>query len=113
MNIRLAYNFLIVHINPLKRQEIYTILSKSTDSFIAKYKSLYKEQNYKLVFSDVALFQIADNLLDRNLDIIDVDIVCREFIYDILFELPIINNVKSCIITKNVVNGIAKPIIKA
>jgi ATP-dependent Clp protease ATP-binding subunit ClpX len=65
-----------------------------------------------LIFNDDALYAIANLALKRKTGARALRSILDEIMLDIMYEIPSNNNIKSCIITKDVVVKNSKPDLK-
>jgi len=91
-------------------EDMIKILTEPKNSLIKQYKALFELDDVKLTFEDEALEEIAKKALERKTGARGLRSILEEILLDIMFELPELKNYE-IVITKDVVNGIDKPIL--
>ena len=87
------------------------ILTKPKNSIINQYKFLFNIDNVELIFTKNALAKIVDLAIERKTGARALRSVIEEIMLDIMYDIPSIKNLKSCIINKNVILKKNPPIL--
>ena len=103
---------IISYLDYLDRESLFNILKKPENSLVKQYVELFKLDKVELIFNDDALYAIANLALKRKTGARALRSILDEIMLDIMYEIPSNNNIKSCIITKDVVVKNSKPDLK-
>ena len=87
------------------------ILTKPENSIINQYKFLFSIDNIELNFTKNALTKIVEIAIERKTGARALRSVIEEIMLDIMYEVPSLKDVKSCIINKNVILKKTPPIL--
>ena len=87
------------------------ILTKPENSIINQYKFLFNIDNIELNFTKNALTKIVEIAIERKTGARALRSVIEEIMLDIMYEVPSLKDVKSCIINKNVILKKTPPIL--
>jgi len=99
----------ISHLNYLDKNALYKILIEPKNSIINQYKELFKIDNVILNFEKEALNAIIDKAIKRQTGARALRSILEEVMINIMFDIPSKKNIKSCTITKAVINGKSQP----
>ena len=99
----------ISYLNYLDEDALYNILVQPINSIVNQYKELFKIDNVNLIFEEGALRSIVELAIKRQTGARALRSIIEEIMTDIMYEIPSKKNVKTCTITKNVVNKNAPP----
>ena len=101
---------IIVSLNDLTETDLTNILQNTEKSLIKQYCSLLKNTyDVELVFQDSAIAQIAHQAYIRKTGARGLNGIVENIMQEILFEIPSDETICKCVITEDVVKGIAKP----
>ncbi|MCX7944401.1 MAG: ATP-dependent Clp protease ATP-binding subunit ClpX [Deltaproteobacteria bacterium] len=103
---------ILVPVRDLTEDELLRILIEPKNALVKQYKKLFKYENVELFFEDEALKAIVAEAKNRKSGARALRSIMEDIMLDIMFEVPYIENIKSCTITKEVVSKKAKPILK-
>ena len=81
----------------------------SKNSIIKQFQYLLKIDNVELDFTKNAIDEIIRLALERNTGARALRSILEKIMIDIMYEIPLKNNVKSCIITYEAVRKKSKP----
>jgi ATP-dependent Clp protease ATP-binding subunit ClpX len=98
-------------IDDLSEEALMQILTKPKNSVVKQYKKLFKYENVDIEFKDDAIKEIAKGATLRKTGARGLKSVVEKLLTDLMFEIPSSKNVEKCIITKDVINGIKKPVL--
>jgi len=96
-------------IHNLKKEDLVKILTKPKNALIKQYKKFFEYDGVDLVFSDDALFAIAEKALSRASGARGLRSVLEGILLDVMYELPSQTNVSKCVITRDVVERNIEP----
>ncbi|HEX9638865.1 MAG TPA: ATP-dependent Clp protease ATP-binding subunit ClpX [Acidobacteriota bacterium] len=94
----------------LDRRALINILTKPKNAIIKQYQKLFEFESVELRFTDEALSAIADMAMQRKIGARGLRAILEDFMLDIMFMLPSTQDVKECIITREVVEKHYNPI---
>tara|TARA_Y100001970_G_scaffold132575_1_gene163610 strand:- start:652 stop:1860 length:1209 start_codon:yes stop_codon:yes gene_type:complete len=97
------------HLNYLDENTLYSILVEPANSIIKQYKNLFKLDNVELHFQESALRAIASLAIKRKIGARALRTIIEEIMIDIMYTVPSKKNIKTCTITKEVVQNHATP----
>jgi ATP-dependent Clp protease ATP-binding subunit ClpX len=93
----------------LSQNALVNILTKPRNSLVKQYAKYFALEGIKLEFTDDALTTIANLALQLNTGARALRSVMERFMLDIMFKIPSIKDIDTCIITEDVVRGDAEP----
>jgi len=100
----------ITHVSQLDRASLIDILSKPKNALLKQYKKLLKMDNVELTFDKEALELIVDKAIERKTGARGLRSIIEDVMVDAMFEIPSDKTIKSCHITKGVVEKKSEPI---
>lgn len=100
----------IVEFDELKTEDLEKILVESRNSVINQYKYMFKKNGVKLIVENDAIKEIAENAIKRKTGARGLRGEVASIMRDILYEIPSNKEIIQCVITKEVVLKIEKPI---
>ena len=102
---------IIATLNELDKQALIDIVTKPKNALVKQYKKLFKLDDVELEFEQDSLEAIVNKAIERKTGARGLRSIIEEIMRDIMFEIPSNPQIEKCIITKNTVEGIDKPII--
>ena len=100
---------IIVPLSELDKNALIRIICEPKNSLIKQYVKLFELDGVKLEFENDAYEAIAEKALERNTGARGLRSIMEEVMLGIMYEIPSRKDVDTVIITKDCVNGIAKP----
>ena len=100
---------MIVTLSPLDEEALIRILTEPKNALCRQYAKLLSFDNVELEFTPEALRAIAEKALERKSGARGLRAIIEGVMTDTMYELPSMENVKKCVITKEAVLGQAKP----
>ena len=94
----------------LDEDALVKILSQPKNALVKQYQRLFDMENTQLTFSDDALFAIARRAIERKTGARGLRSVIEGILLDTMFELPAMDGVEEVVISREVVEGEAKPL---
>ena len=101
-----------VTLDLLDEEALVRILSEPKSAICKQYKKLFELDGVELVFEDDALTAIATLAVKRNTGARGLRSIIEKVTMESMFEVPSDNTVRKVIITKDVVEGKAEPVIE-
>ena len=99
----------IATLDLLDKESLVRILTEPKNALVKQYKKLFDFDNVDLEFEPDAIEAIAEKTIERNIGARGLRSIIEEIMTDIMFEIPSMKNVKTCIITKACVTDGEKP----
>ncbi|MEI7810957.1 MAG: ATP-dependent Clp protease ATP-binding subunit ClpX [Ignavibacteria bacterium] len=104
----------IAPLQTLSKEAFKNILTEPKNAILKQYKKLFLMEGVELEFDPFAVDAIVLKALERKTGARALRSIVEDFLLDIMYELPSMDNVDKCIITKDTVMEFAEPIyIKA
>lgn len=114
---------IVVTLHSLDRQALVQILTEPKNALVKQYQKLFEMDDALLEFEPEALEAIADKALARNTGARGLRAIIEETMLEVMFDIPSVNNIEKCIVTKEtvetrtlpqmVINENRKPLKKA
>jgi ATP-dependent Clp protease ATP-binding subunit ClpX len=99
----------VVSLDKLDEEALVSILTKPKNSIIKQYCKLFDLDGVELEFEEEAIKAIARKAIERNTGARGLRAIMESVIMDLMFEVPSDEYIRKCIISKEVVDGDAKP----
>jgi ATP-dependent Clp protease ATP-binding subunit ClpX len=96
-------------VHQLKREDLVQILTEPKNALTRQYQRFFNYDSIDLVFTDDALWSIADKALDRETGARGLRSIIENALLDVMFELPSRKDVSKCVITKETIEKGLKP----
>ncbi len=93
----------IVTLNQLDRRALIDILTKPKNALARQYKRLFEMDGVELDFDEDALEEVADLAIERKTGARGLRAILEDVMLDIMFDIPSRSDIKSCTITKDVI----------
>lgn len=103
---------ILVPVRELSEEEYLRILKEPKNALVKQFTKLFQYENVELHFEEDALKAIVEEAKRRKSGARALRSIMEEIMLDIMFEVPYLENIKSCTITKEVVTKKGKPILK-
>ncbi len=103
---------IIATLQDLDKDALVSILKEPKNALVKQYQKLFHMEDVSLVFEDDAIEAIAQQALERKTGARGLRSTMEAILLDTMFELPSCKDVEEVIITKEVVEGKTKPILK-
>ncbi|ARN84064.1 Clp protease ATP-binding protein [Candidatus Nucleicultrix amoebiphila FS5] len=98
-------------LNDLSEDALIEILLKPKNAITKQYQKLFEIEGVSLVFKEESLQAIAKKAIVRNTGARGLRSILEDILLDTMFELPSLKNVKEVVISREVVEGEAKPLL--
>lgn len=99
-----------VTLEQLDREALIQILTEPRSAIVKQYKKLLELDGVELEFEREALEEIADTSLARKTGARGLRAIMENVMMDTMYHVPSDDTIKTCLITKEAVNGTGKPI---
>jgi ATP-dependent Clp protease ATP-binding subunit ClpX len=96
-------------VRQLQREDLVRILVEPRNALVRQYQRLLKHDNVELVFTDDALWAIADSALDRETGARGLRSIIEDALLDVMFELPSRADVDKCVVTRETIDRGLRP----
>ena len=93
----------------LQREDLVKILTEPKNALVKQYQRFFNYDSIELVFTDEALWEIADKALERETGARGLRSIIENALLDVMFELPSRKDVSKCVITKETILKGLKP----
>lgn len=94
----------------LSKEALKNILTEPRNALLKQYKKLFLMEGVELEFDPFAVDAIVQKAMERKTGARALRSIVEDFLLDIMFELPSMENVDKCIITGDTVLNGARPI---
>lgn len=101
----------VATLEELNEKALVSVMTEPRNSLIKQYEKLLSFERVELKVTDSALGAIARKAIGQKTGARGLRSVFEEVMLDIMYELPSLKNVKECIVTEEVINGKASPIL--
>ncbi|HET9322945.1 MAG TPA: ATP-dependent Clp protease ATP-binding subunit ClpX, partial [Gaiellaceae bacterium] len=96
-------------VHQLQREDLVQILVEPKNALVKQYQRFFGYDSIELVFTDDALWSIADRALERETGARGLRSIIENALLDVMFELPSRKDVSKCVITKETIDRGLKP----
>ena len=87
----------------LRREDLGQILEEPKNALVKQYQRFFGYDDIELVFTEDALWEIADKALERETGARGLRSIIEDALLDVMFELPSRTDVSKCVITKETI----------
>ncbi len=102
----------LVGLQELGESELLSILVEPKNSLIKQYKKLFEIEGIDLKFTEKSLHEIVNLARKRKTGARGLRSILEKVMTEVMFKVPSMDNVKECLITENVIQGNAEPVLK-
>jgi ATP-dependent Clp protease ATP-binding subunit ClpX len=102
---------IIVALDPLDGTALLRILTEPKNAIVKQYQKLLQQDNVELTFTEEALVAAAEKALKQKTGARGLRTIIEETLLDVMYEIPSAQNVRKCVITKDVIEGGRTPIL--
>lgn len=100
---------IITSLTAIDEEGLITILSEPKNALTKQYHKLFELEGVELCFTKDALRAVANIAMKRKTGARGLRSVLEEAMLDIMYSVPFLEDVQSCTITKEVIEGIGEP----
>lgn len=101
---------IIAPLSNLNAKAMKNILTEPKNALIKQYKKLFSLEGVDLEFDNMALEEIVKKAIERKTGARALRSIVEAILLEIMYELPTMENVDKCLITKDVVSKNEKPV---
>lgn len=101
----------LASLEQLSEDTLYQILTLPKNAIVKQYQKMFELDNVVLRFEDEALLEIAKEAITRKTGARGLRSIIENIMLDVMYELPSLEEVTECIITKESVLGQSNPIL--
>ena len=99
----------IAPLHKLSKKALIEILTRPKNSLIKQYSKYFKMEGIELEFLDDALKEIVTRAMKYNTGARALRSIMENYMLDIMFDIPNLNGIQKCVITKDVITKGASP----
>jgi len=99
-----------VALDSLAKEDMVRILVEPKNSLIKQYQKLFELDGVTLTFDHEAVEAIAEQTVARKTGARGLRAIMEQIMMDTMYEIPSDDSITHCMITKEVVDGIGKPV---
>lgn len=99
----------VVSLDMLDEEALLRILQEPKNSLVRQYKKLFELDGVELDFKEDALRAIAEKSMERKTGARGLRAIMENTMMDIMYSAPSDDTIRSCVITKEVVEGKGEP----
>jgi ATP-dependent Clp protease ATP-binding subunit ClpX len=96
-------------VHQLQKEDLVQILTEPRNALVKQYQRFFGYDSIELVFTEEALWSIADRALERETGARGLRSIIETALLDVMFELPSRKDVSKCAITKETIENGVKP----
>jgi ATP-dependent Clp protease ATP-binding subunit ClpX len=96
-------------VHQLAREDLVQILNEPKNALVKQYQRFFNYDGIDLVFTEDAMWEIADKALDRETGARGLRSIIEAALLDVMFELPSRTDVSKCVITKETITKGQRP----
>ncbi len=96
-------------VHQLRREDLVQILEEPKNALTKQYQRFFGYDNIELVFTEDAMWEIADHALARETGARGLRSIIEGALLDVMFELPSRRDVTKCVITKETISQGIRP----
>ena len=96
-------------VHQLAREDLVQILTEPKNALVKQYQRFFGYDSIELVFTEDALWEIADKALERETGARGLRSIIEAALLDVMFELPSRKDVSKCVITKETISKGIRP----
>ncbi|MBK6406883.1 MAG: ATP-dependent Clp protease ATP-binding subunit ClpX [Holophagales bacterium] len=101
----------VATLHDLDKAALVAILKEPKNSLLKQYQTLLEFENVGLRFTDDAVEEVADEAMKRTLGARGLKVILEELMLDVMYRVPSEEEIEECVITKDVVQRRAAPIL--
>ena len=102
----------IAPLEELSNDALLSILSNPKNALVKQYQRLFELEDIHLEFTSKALKEIVKQSRDKKTGARGLRSIMENIMLEIMFEVPSLNNIDTCVITDEVIRKNGKPIYK-
>jgi len=100
----------VAPLHPLDEGAMKSILTQPKNAILKQYKKLFMMEGVELEFDPFSIDEIVKTAIERKTGARALRSIVEEFMLEIMYDLPTMDNIEKCIVTGDVVLNGEKPI---
>jgi ATP-dependent Clp protease ATP-binding subunit ClpX len=96
----------------LDEKALVSILTEPKNAIVKQYQKLFDFDGIDLEFTDDAILEIAKTALSKKTGARGLRAIIEQVMLDVMYDVPSLEKVAKCIITKDAITGVGKPILE-
>jgi ATP-dependent Clp protease ATP-binding subunit ClpX len=101
----------VATLEDLDEEALIRILTEPKNALVKQYQRLFEMEGVKLTIPDEALKSVSRRAIDRKTGARGLRSIMESILLDTMFDLPAMNGVEEVVISREVVDGDAKPLL--
>ncbi|HIR26388.1 MAG TPA: ATP-dependent Clp protease ATP-binding subunit ClpX [Candidatus Choladousia intestinigallinarum] len=101
----------VVSLDELDKNTLIQILTEPKNAIVKQYQGLFGLDDVELTFDEGAIEAIADKTIARKTGARGLRAIMENAMMDLMFQLPSVENVESCVVTKELIEGTGDPVL--
>jgi ATP-dependent Clp protease ATP-binding subunit ClpX len=101
----------VATLEDLDEDALIRILTEPKNALVKQYQRLFEMEGVKLTIPDEALKSVSRRAIDRKTGARGLRSIMESILLDTMFDLPAMNGVEEVVISREVVDGDAKPLL--
>ena len=102
---------MVATLEDLDEPALMQILTEPKNAIVKQYQRLFEMEGVKLTFPEEALHAISRRAIERKTGARGLRSIMESILLETMFDLPAMNGVEEVVISKDVVDGDAKPLL--
>jgi ATP-dependent Clp protease ATP-binding subunit ClpX len=96
----------------LDEKALVSILTEPKNAIVKQYQKLFEFDGIELEFHEDAILEVARTALSKKTGARGLRAILEQVMLDVMYDLPGLEKVAKCIITKDAITGAGKPILE-
>ena len=101
----------VATLEELSEEALVDIMFKPKNALVKQYTKIFEFENVKLKFQQDALWAVAKEAINRKSGARGLRAILEDVMLDIMYDIPSQENVKECVVSKDVILKREKPLI--
>ena len=101
----------IATLSSLSESDLVRILTEPKNALIKQYKKIFTMDDVDLIFKDDALRALAGLAVSRKTGARGLRSILEEIMLDVMFEIPSRDDIRKCVISKEIIDKKMKPVL--
>ena len=101
----------VVALDELDKDTLVRILTEPKNAIVKQYQGLFGLDDVELTFEPEAIEAIADKTIARNTGARGLRAIMETAMMDLMYRLPSDDTIESCVVTKDMIEGIGEPVL--
>ena len=101
----------IATLDELSEEALVDIMFKPKNALVKQYTKIFEFENVKLKFQEDALWAVAKEATNRKSGARGLRAILEDVMLDIMYDIPSQENIKECVVSKDVILKREKPLI--